>query len=286
MAFADVAVAMSLAALFPAAIAYIANIFAPARRLALVAHGIALVAWLLLTAGLAARMIADGFPAISTSFQALLAIAAALLTLHLAQVLWKDLPGFGALVTPLAMAALFVATALPHAESSYHQEVLASQWIYLHVLSIVLSMILLLFAACCAVLWLIQHHLLKAKRWAGAFRRLPPLEVLDSMSFFLAAVGFAALTVGVVTAVVWAATHPDQQRAQNLLTRGAAILSWILYAFYLWAHGNAGWRGKKAQYILVAGCLAILITTLLHRWFFPNADVAGLGLLTIMRGAL
>ncbi len=285
MAFTDAAVAMSLAALFPAAIAYIANVFAPARRLALVAHGMALVAWLLLTAGLVARMIADGFPALSTSFQALLAIAAALLTLHLAQVLWKDLPGFGALVTPLAMAALFVATALPHA-ASYHQEVLASHWIYLHVLSIVLSMILLLFAGCCAVLWLIQHHLLKAKRWAGAFRRLPPLEVLDSMSFFLAAVGFAALTVGVVTAVVWAATHPDQQRAQNLLARGAAILSWILYAFYLWAHGNAGWRGKKAQYILVAGCLAMLTTTLLHRWFFPNAEVAGLCYLTFIRGVL
>lgn len=276
MAFADTAVAMSLAALFPASVAYIANVLAPGRRLALVAHGMLLVGWLLLSAALVARMVTDGFPALSSGHQALLAIASALLALHLAQVLWRDLPGMGAVVTPLAMAALFVATAFPRDSSPYRQEVLESQWIYLHVLSIVLSMILLLLAACCAVLWLIQHHLLKAKRWAGAFRRLPPLEVLDNISFFLAAIGFAALSVGVVTAVVWALTHPEQQRVQNIATRLAAILSWVLYAFYLWAHASARWRGKKAQYILVAGCLAIIVTTAVHRWFLPGAPIAGL----------
>ena len=128
-AVANMLVAMSLAALFPAAILYVANVFAVNRRMSLAAHGAAFVGWALLTAGLVARVAADGFPALSTGFQALGTIASALLFLHLLQIPWKDLPSLGAVVTPLSLAALFAATVLPGSGPGYPSEVLASQWI-------------------------------------------------------------------------------------------------------------------------------------------------------------
>ena len=68
-----------------------------------------------------------------------------------------------------------MATALPNREALSQQEMLASHWLYLHVLSIIISLVLLILAAGCAILWLVQHRMLKAKKWSGAFRRFPPL---------------------------------------------------------------------------------------------------------------
>lgn len=271
MSVSGILLAMSIAALFPAAILYLANLFTASKRVRLVAHGTTLAGWILLTAGLIARLTHEGLPSFAGGLQALLIIAWALLLLHLLQALRWDLPGLGAVVTPMALVALFITTALPSQVPPAERSVLASQWMRLHILSIVISMILLILAACCAVLWLAQHHMLKAKRWAGAFRRLPPLELVDGLSYFLAALGFAGLTVGVLTAVVWSVTHPAQPEIQNILTRLAATFSWLLYAFYLWAHTRAKWRGKRAHYILVAGCIAILLTTSFHRWFLSGS---------------
>lgn len=269
-----VLIGIALAALFAAAVLYIAGIFQPSRRMSLAAHGLTLAAWLLLTLDLVIRLMQDGVPALSTGMQALVAIAALVLLVHLAQALWKDLPAFGAAAVPLALVALFMATALPSPAGSAPDDALASHWLYLHILSIVISMVLLLLAAVCAVLWLLQHNLLKKKRWAGAFRRLPPLELLDGLSYLLAAVGFAALSLGFGTAIIWAATHPESPEISNQLTRATALLSWLLYAFYLWAHTRPGWRGRRAHYILVAGCIAILVTTSFHRFFMGGAGSA------------
>jgi ABC-type uncharacterized transport system permease subunit len=267
LALADLLTAGGIIALFAASAAYVANIFRSGRRLASAAHVAASAALLLMAGGLAARMMQNEAPPLSTGQQALTAVACTVLAAHLAQAVWRDIPSFGAAAAPLALLLLFMATALPGSARTYSQELLASHWLTLHVASILVSMALLVLSAGCALLWLAQHSLLKAKRWAGAFRRLPPLEQLASLGFLLATLGFAALTLGVGTAVVWSLTHPGQGEMPGVLTRTAAALSWCLYAFYIWASGRPAWRGRKAQYLLVFGCLAVLVATSVHRFF-------------------
>jgi ABC-type uncharacterized transport system permease subunit len=267
LALADLLTAAGILLLFAASAAYVANIFRSGRRLPKVAHLATLAALALTAGGLIVRIMEDGAPPLSTGQQALTAVACSVLAAHLAQVVWKDIPSFGAAAAPLALLLLFMATALPGSARTYSQELLASHWLTLHVGSILVSMALLVLSAGCALLWLTQHSMLKAKKWAGAFRRLPPLEQLASMAFLLATLGFAALTLGVGTAVVWSLTHPGEGEIPGVLTRTAAALSWCLYAFYIWASGRPAWRGRRAQYLLVFGCLAVLAATSVHRFF-------------------
>jgi len=267
-------IAMSLAALFIAAIMYLANVFRASSRMALAAHGVTIVGWALLTAGLGTLVAGQQTPALSTGYQALIAVAVVVLAAHIAQVFWKDLPSFGAVALPLALVLLFMATALPNREALSQQEMLASHWLYLHVLSIIISLVLLILAAGCAILWLVQHRMLKAKKWSGAFRRFPPLEQINSLGFLFASLGFAALTIGIITAIVWGLTHPSDTQVQGMLTRMAAGASWVLYAVYMWASSRPSWRGRKAQYLLVLGCAAILLTTTLHRFFIAPGPAA------------
>ncbi len=266
VSLADSLTAAGIALLFVASAAYVANIFRSGRRLPRAAHLTTLAALAFIGAGLALRMTAGG-PPLSTGQQALTAVACAVVAAHLVQAAWKDIPSFGAAAAPLALLLMFMATALPGSATTYSQEMLASHWLKLHVASILVSMALLVLSAGCALLWLAQHSMLKAKRWAGAFRRLPPLEQLASLAFLLATLGFAALTLGVGTAVVWSLTHPGEDEVPGALTRTAAAFSWCLYAFYIWAAGRPAWRGRRAQYLLVFGCLAVLAATSVHRFF-------------------
>lgn len=262
-------VSSSIAGVFISSIAYVANIFAPRRQLQMLGHAAAAASLLLLSAGLALMLNADRLPLLASGRQVFSFIAWALLAVQVAQALRWNLPGMGAAMAPLALAALFVATALP-GRALLDSGATGSHWLYLHVISIVVSLVLLLVSGSFASVWLVQDRMLKAKRYPAILRRFPPLEVADNVAFVLASVGFAALSIGVLTATVWVATHPDAVASGSHPVRITAAASWALYAVYLWARSQPTGKGWRANWVLVAGCVALLLTTSLHRFLSPG----------------
>ena len=104
-----------------------------------------------------------------------------------------------------------------------------------------------------------------AANQALLFRKLPPLETVGALAHTLAAVGFPLLTLGILTGIVGVETA-RLQSSEYTIKLLAAMVTWIVYGAYLLAHHTAGWRGKRANWILILGAIFIVLTTALHKF--------------------
>jgi ABC-type transport system involved in cytochrome c biogenesis permease subunit len=103
-----------------------------------------------------------------------------------------------------------------------------------------------------AVAYLIQEYQIKQKRLGGPFRRLPPLDLLDSVGVASVTIGFPLLTIGIVSGVVFARRLAEQTwspSAQQTL----AFVAWIVFAAVLVLRVAAGWRGRRAAIGTILG---------------------------------
>jgi cytochrome c-type biogenesis protein CcsB len=117
-------------------------------------------------------------------------------------------------------------------------------------------------------MYLIQEHHVKSKHLGGLFERLPSLQTLDELNYRLITMGFPLLTLAILTGSLWAESawgsfwRWDPREVWSLV-------SWFIYAIILHARLVAGWRGKRAAILSIAGFLTILIAffgiKLLHK---------------------
>ena len=199
------------------------------------------------------------------------AIALAYLALEL---LRKPRPtALGAIALPVAFLCLFAGAFLRPATtaSTAPLPLLNSNLISLHVLAILFAFGLLVLAFGCAALYLLHHRMLKQKRvHGGLFGKLPPLASLDDLAFALVAFAFPLLTVGLAAGLIVALTGglPGSWGKDPMVLTSA--VTWLVYGLYLALHVAAHWRGPRANYLLLGGLLAALVTyfipTSLHRF--------------------
>jgi len=189
---------------------------------------------------------------------------------------WRLRPrptALGAFALPAAFLCLFAGAALrassPSAPTA-SARLLDTNLISLHVLALLFAFGLLVLAFGCAGLYLAQHRVLKRKRAGGLFGKLPPLASIDQLAFTLVAFAFPLLTVGLAAGAIAAATGGQHGRwlaDQKVL---ASAVTWLVYGLYLALHVAAGWRGPRANYLLLGGLLAALVTyfvpTQLHQF--------------------
>lgn len=196
------------------------------------------------------------------------AVALAYLALELAR---RPRPtALGAVALPAAFLCLFGGAFLrptQAAASAAMLPLLNSRLISLHVLALLFAFGLLVLAFGCAALYLAQDRTLKRKRLAGGlFGRLPPLASLDQMGFALVAFAFPLLTVGLAAGVVKAVAGGigvSWGADPMVLT---SLVTWLVYGLYLLLHTMARWRGPRANYLLLGGLLAALVT-----YFIPSS---------------
>ena len=181
----------------------------------------------------------------------------------------------GAFALPAAFLCLFTGAALdraaPVAAAAGVTRLLDSRLISLHVLAILFAFGLLVLAFGCAALYLTQHRMLKRKRvLGGLFGKLPPLASLDDLAFSLVALAFPLLTVGLIAGAIGVATgglHGVRGADPKIL---GSVAIWLVYGVYLALHRLAHWRGPRANYLLLGGLLAVLVTL-----FVPTAHSFG-----------
>lgn len=177
----------------------------------------------------------------------------------------------GAFALPAAFLCLFAGAALhrvsPPETNAAVAQMLDSRVVSLHVLAILFAFALLVLAFGCAAFYLLQHRMLKRKRVAGGlWGKLPPLASLDQLAFTLVAFAFPLLTVGLLAGSIRAATGglPFGWLADGKIL--ASVVTWLVYGVYLGLHVGGGWRGPRANYLLLGGLLAALVT-----YFVPTS---------------
>jgi ABC-type transport system involved in cytochrome c biogenesis permease subunit len=162
-----------------------------------------------------------------------------------------------------AFPTIFVMTFIAYLSyASQDGEILGSQWIYsrwiyIHTPLIILGYVAFFVAFSAAVLYLIQERELKLKR--VFHNRLPSLEICDDLAYRSLAVGFPLMTLGILSGALWA----QQIEGGTWMSDPKiliAFLTWLIYLLLIHYRLIAGWRGKKAAYLAIAGFVSVLVT--------------------------
>ncbi len=179
------------------------------------------------------------------------------------------LKALGAFVSPVI--TLFMVLSLIHPSDILPlPPALQSYWLPIHASISIISYALLTLSFCISIMYLIQEHQIKKKQLGAIFKRLPSLQVLDTMAEKCLKIGFPLLTLGIITGSIWAEQawgaywSWDPKETWSLIT-------WLLYAALLHQRLTVGWRGRKSAYMTIIGYLTLLFTFIGVTYLLPGA---------------
>ncbi|WP_313435458.1 cytochrome c biogenesis protein CcsA [Stenotrophomonas sp.] len=157
----------------------------------------------------------------------------------------------GVVVFPLAALLLAVYHCYGHEPSKVLGWRLASHaWLAL------LAYATLSIAALLAIMLWLQERALRRREFRPWLRALPPLADLEALLFRVIAVGFALLTLTLVTGVLFV----DDLLAQKLVHKTVlSVLSWIVFGVLLIGRRRYGWRGVKAVHWTLTAMVLLLL---------------------------
>ncbi len=173
----------------------------------------------------------------------------------------------GAFVVPWAFLTLAYTTIGPGIRTEVEPLIpaLQSNWLIAHVITCFLG-----YAAFAISFGASIMYLLKARgegkdkgkgEKQGFVAYLPDLKVLDEINYKSVIIGFALLTLGIITGSAWANYawgsywSWDPKETWSLIT-------WFIYATFLHARYTRGWQGKRTAYISIIGFAAVIFTYL------------------------
>ena len=110
-------------------------------------------------------------------------------------------------------------------------------------------------AAALSALYLWQERRLKSHRPASLLGRAPSLVTLETLTSRTIVVALPALTVGIVAGLVRLRNDGGALDALMAVTLG----TWVVYGLYLVLRYEAGWRGRRAAYLALAGFALVVV---------------------------
>ncbi len=176
------------------------------------------------------------------------------------------LRGIGLFVTLPVTVALVLIGLFLYAESGPLVAALRSRWLVVHVTTISIGFGAFFTSGTISLLFLVRARFEAA---GGAVTgvasriadRLPNSETLDRAAHRLVIFGFPIFTFAVIAGAVWAESAWGRFWGWDPKETWAFI-AWIVYAAYLHARATAGWKGRAAAWINVAGLVVMLFNLL------------------------
>lgn len=164
----------------------------------------------------------------------------------------------GAFVLPL-VSSLMVFSGIVWEENHAIPPMLRSRWIYLHTSVAFLAYAAFFLTFISGILYLIQERELKSKNFRFLYFRLPSLQVCDELFKRSMFAGFILMSLTIVTGAFWA-----QQAWGRFWSwdpkQTTSLITWCIYLLLVHYRLSAGWRGRRAAYIGIAGFISVLLT--------------------------
>ena len=159
---------------------------------------------------------------------------------------------------------------------------LNSYWIAIHVTAMIVAGGLYIVGAVVTVIYLIADRNERralaglSSRTEGLMMHLPGTTVLDRLSYRTILFAFPVWTFGIMAGAIWA-DHAwgrywgwDPKETWSFIT-------WVVYAGFLHARATAGWRGRRAAYIQLAGFSCLMFNLIgINLWVTGLHSYAGL----------
>jgi ABC-type uncharacterized transport system permease subunit len=106
------------------------------------------------------------------------------------------------------------------------------------------------------ILYLVQERQLLSRSPQALYYMLPSLERCDTLAARIVSVGFAFLTLAIVTGMLW----NDNARGRYWTgdaKEWSACLAWLIYLVLITARRRSGWGGRRGAYLGIAGFAAV-----------------------------
>jgi ABC-type uncharacterized transport system permease subunit len=162
----------------------------------------------------------------------------------------------GLAVMPLAAALLVVARAgggTGVGSSSHYSNL----FLVLHVGLVLVAFAGFTLAASLSALYLWQERRLKRREATILRRPAPSLAVLDRLAVRTVAVSVPALTLGIGVGIGRLVSRGDRVDALVVAT----LVTWLVWTAYLGVRA-AGWSGRRAAYLALAGFALVIVVRL------------------------
>jgi cytochrome c-type biogenesis protein CcsB len=223
-----------------------------------IAYGFLLAGFLSHTLGLAMLVSQLRQMPVTTLPQTFSLFAWAIVGSYLAFQLKFNIRILGTFVSPLAVVFMLLSSAIP-GRVIPNSQLFKSFWLTLHVATTFIGMAIFALAFCAGIMYLLQERQIKSKSFGLLYRRLPSLEVLDSLNYVCLTFGFPLITIGLISGFVYAGAvwqsfwHWDPKEILSVVT-------WLIYAVLLHERLAVGWRGRRAAIMAIIGFSVILVT--------------------------
>lgn len=133
----------------------------------------------------------------------------------------------------------------------------AARWpLELHIVISIVAYGLLALAAVQAVLLALQDHRLRHRQPGGFLRGIPPLMTMETLLFQMIGVGFALLTLALLSGFLFVEEIFAQHMVQKTML---SIAAWLIFGTLLWGRRRYGWRGRIAIHWTLAGFAVLML---------------------------
>ena len=258
-----------------ASVLYIGALIFRARIAGLIASGVTLLTFIILTIGIGLRwqesyQMGFGHAPLSNMYESLVFFSWSIVIFYLILELKFKNRILGAFAIPFA----FVGMAYASFAKGINQEIsplipaLQSNWLIAHVITCFIGYAAFAVACGLGVMYLLKSSNQRSK--TGLIASLPKLKIIDDIIHKTIIFGFLWLSVGIITGAIWANSawgtywSWDPKETWSLIT-------WFVYAATLHARFTRGWTGKRIAWLAILGFLSVIFT-----YFGVNFLLAGL----------
>jgi len=183
-------------------------------------------------------------------FTALSVTMLAIVIIQLIMCITRPADYLGLLIYPIAAACILSSELMQSSAKPLAQS------LQLHILLSITAYAVLALGAAQAVLVAVQRRYLNKHQPGGFIRALPPLTSTESMLFSLLSVGFALLTLSLVSGFAFLEDMFAQQVVHKTVL---SCLAWIIFAVLLFGRWRFGWRGQRAVRWTLGGFATLLV---------------------------
>ncbi|HEX3337141.1 MAG TPA: c-type cytochrome biogenesis protein CcsB [Jatrophihabitans sp.] len=195
-------------------------------------------------------------------------------------VMWKapQIRFLGGFILLPVILMMFLAGTVLYSQAQPLVPALQSYWLAIHVTLVSIAEGALMTSAVLTTLFLVKQRHDRNSGRVGYRRnalgklaeRLPPAATLDKAAYRVVAFSFPLYTVAIICGAIWAEAAWGRYWGWDPKETWAFIV-WVIYACYLHARATAGWKGRAAAWVNLAGFGAITFNFLI-----VNIVVSGL----------
>ncbi len=167
----------------------------------------------------------------------------------------------GLTVFALPILSVMLAWGICSSAWTYEPFEIASLWQGVHMVSVYVGTLFFCIAAVAGVMYLYSQRRLRGHAELMLRGRLASLETIESLNIRSATIGFALLTLGLITGLIIVTGQSETRLGPHWWVSPKFVLAvvvWLIYAIVMNVRYATAFRGARAAWLSIAGLLVLV----------------------------